>query len=122
VKQDRESTSHIAVYNPECNPEDQLVFEIVNPRKTDYTRIKSIMGVNQAPCALYICEMRVLQGSKELFVLQNVKANAMEPRSQPVIGEAFPDLGKEVLAEDKQEEENGQEEGDLFADFSSYHS
>lgn len=120
VQQDRESTEHTALYNPECKPEEQLVFEIINPRKTAYLRIKNIMGIDQRPSDLYICDMRVLQGSNELFILHDVKANTSEPKSPPAIGESLPDLAKEVPAE--QEQEDGQEEGDPFADFSSVHS
>lgn len=105
VTEDEENGGFSVAYNPECTPEEQLVFEIVKPQKTAYTRFKSIMNLNQHPSALYICDMKILRGSKELFMLQHVKANEMELGSQPVIGEAFPDPGKEVQAEEAEESE-----------------
>jgi hypothetical protein len=105
VMEDEESGGFSVAYNPECTPEKQLVFEIVKPHKTAYTRTKSIMNLNQHKSALYLCDIRLLRGSKELFVLHDVKANEMELGSQPVIGEDFPDLGKEVPAEEAEERE-----------------
>ncbi|TMV50086.1 hypothetical protein FE783_11010 [Paenibacillus mesophilus] len=124
VKQDGETDGYTAFHNQEVKPEDQLVFEIVKPRNTGYSRIKSINGREQRPSPLYICDMRILQGSKELFVLQNVKANVLEEKYQPVIGETFPNPEKEVPAvvEQEQQKDDVQEEGDPFADFSSFHS
>lgn len=42
-------------------------------------------------------------------MLQDVKANGIELGSQPVIGEAFPDPGKELPAEEAEESEQRQQ-------------
>ncbi|MDF2720245.1 MAG: hypothetical protein K0R28_7170, partial [Paenibacillus sp.] len=47
VMEDEKSGGFSVAYNPECTPEKQLVFEIVKPHKTAYTRTKSIMNLNQ---------------------------------------------------------------------------